>query len=278
MRKQALVAFYEAQIARAKREGLLFSLHLKATMMKVSDPIIFGHAVRVFFKDVLTKHAAAFAQLGVDLNNGFGDLVEKIQTLPAAEQGGDRGRHQGGLRGRPRPLVRQLRQRHHQPARPERRDRRRLDAGDDPRRRQGVRRPGQARRHAGAHPRQQLRRRVPGDASSSASSTARFDPRDDGLGAERRAHGAGRRRVRLAQQDVRDPAARAGPRRPTSAGKVLLEHDVDAGDIWRACQTKDAPVQDWVKLAVNRARLEPARRPCSGSTRSAPTTRRSSPR
>src|SRR5690606_5789794 len=86
LRKKALVAFYAEQVARAKQEGVLFSLHLKATMMKVSDPIIFGHAVRVFFKDLLEKHASTFAELGVDLNNGFGDLVEKIKTLPADKQ------------------------------------------------------------------------------------------------------------------------------------------------------------------------------------------------
>ena len=86
MRKKALVAFYESAIARAKSEDVLLSLHLKATMMKVSDPILFGHAVKVFFKDALAKHAATLATLGVDLNNGLGDLVAKIEKLPAAEK------------------------------------------------------------------------------------------------------------------------------------------------------------------------------------------------
>ena len=83
MNKKALVDFLEAQVAKAKEQGLLFSLHMKATMMKVSDPIIFGHAVQVFFKDLLAKHAAAIDELGVDFKNGFGDLLTKIQTLPA---------------------------------------------------------------------------------------------------------------------------------------------------------------------------------------------------
>jgi isocitrate dehydrogenase len=83
MSKKALVAFIESQIAKAKADGVLFSLHMKATMMKVSDPIIFGHAVRVFFKDLLEKHSAVFAEIGVDLNNGFGDLVAKLSKLPA---------------------------------------------------------------------------------------------------------------------------------------------------------------------------------------------------
>src|SRR4051812_33577643 len=85
MRKAALVSFYESAIARAKSEGVLLSLHLKATMMKVSDPILFGHCVKVFFRDALAKHAATLATLGVDLNNGLGDLVAKIEKLPPAE-------------------------------------------------------------------------------------------------------------------------------------------------------------------------------------------------
>ena len=86
MSKNALGAFFAQQMAQAKKDGVLFSLHLKATMMKVSDPIMFGLAVRVFFKDLFTKHAATLAALGVDLNNGFGDLVEKIAKLPAEQR------------------------------------------------------------------------------------------------------------------------------------------------------------------------------------------------
>ncbi len=101
LRKRALVAFYEEQIARAKREGLLLSLHLKATMMKVSDPIIFGHAVRVFFKDLLAKYSETFSKLGVDLNNGFGDLVGKIASPARRRKGRYRSRHPGRLRRGP---------------------------------------------------------------------------------------------------------------------------------------------------------------------------------
>ena len=90
MKKGALVDFLEAQVAKAKEQGLLFSLHMKATMMKVSDPIIFGHAVKVFFKDLLAKHAATIDELGVDFKNGFGDLVTKIQNPCAREESGDR--------------------------------------------------------------------------------------------------------------------------------------------------------------------------------------------
>ena len=86
MSLRALKAFLEKEVAEARREGVLFSLHLKATMMKVSDPIIFGHAVKVFFKDVIAKHGAILAELGVNVNNGFGNLLEAIQKLPDAKR------------------------------------------------------------------------------------------------------------------------------------------------------------------------------------------------
>ena len=86
MSRKALRAFFAEQIEAAKKEGLLFSLHVKATMMKIADPIIFGHAVSVFFADVIEKHAATLKRLGVNPNNGFGELLTKIETLPAAEK------------------------------------------------------------------------------------------------------------------------------------------------------------------------------------------------
>ena len=86
MSQNALRAFLDAQIEDAKQNGVLFSLHMKATMMKVSDPIIFGHAVSVFFKDVFEKHGAVLEGLGVDPNNGVGDLLAKVGTLPEAQR------------------------------------------------------------------------------------------------------------------------------------------------------------------------------------------------
>ncbi len=86
MSRKALRAFFAEQIEAAKKEGVLFSLHVKATMMKIADPIVFGHAVSVFFADVIEKHAATLKRLGVNLNNGFGDLLTKIETLPEAEK------------------------------------------------------------------------------------------------------------------------------------------------------------------------------------------------
>jgi isocitrate dehydrogenase len=161
MSKKALGAFYAQQMAKAKQDGVLFSLHLKATMMKVSDPIMFGLAVRVFFKDLFTKHAAALAGLGVNLNNGFGDLVEKIKSPPGRPAGRHQRRHRCRLRRPPGRRHGQLRQWHHQPPRPERCHRGRLHARHDPRRRQDVRHRGQAPGHTLRHPRQLLRRRLP---------------------------------------------------------------------------------------------------------------------
>ena len=145
---KALRAFFEAQIEDAKEEGVLFSLHLKATMMKISDPVMFGHAVSVFFNDVFEKHAATFRRLGVNLNNGFGDLLREDR---------DPSRRQEARRSRPTsqavyadpagPGDGEFRQGHHQPACAERHHHRRLHARDDPRLRADVGQGRQAPRH-----------------------------------------------------------------------------------------------------------------------------------
>ena len=132
MSKNALRSFIAAEIEDAKAKGVLLSVHLKATMMKVSDPIMFGQIVAEFYKDALAKHADVLAQIGFNLNNGIGDLYARIKALPGRAASADRSRHPGGLRRSSVAGDGQLRQRHHQPARAERRHRRRLDAGDDP--------------------------------------------------------------------------------------------------------------------------------------------------
>jgi isocitrate dehydrogenase len=253
MRKKALVAFYEAQLARAKAEGLLFSLHLKATMMKVSDPVIFGHAVRVFFKDLLTKHAATFARLGVDLNNGFGDLVGKIQALPPAEKAAIEADIKAAYAAGPALSyvnsdngITNL----HVPS----------DVIVDASMPALIRAGGKVY-----------------DAQGKLGDTLALIPDSSYAGIYQatvafcKQHGAFDPRTMGSVPNVGLMAQAAeeygshdktfvmpGPgqvRVTDSAGKVLIEHTVDEGDIWRACQTKDAPVQDWVKLAVNRARL-----------------------
>ena len=253
MRKAALEAFYAAQIAKAKADGTLFSLHLKATMMKVSDPILFGLAVKVFFKDLLAKHAATFAKLGVDLNNGFGDLVEKIATLPAAEKAAIEADIQAAYASGPAIAMVNSDQgitNLHVPS----------DVIIDASMPAMIRSSGQMWNAAG---KQQDTLCVIPDSSYAGVYHATiefckkhgaFDPKtmgsvpNVGLMAQAAEEYGSHNKTFVA------PAA-GTIRIVDETGRVLLEHSVAEGDIWRACQTKDAPVQDWVKLAVNRARL-----------------------
>jgi isocitrate dehydrogenase len=251
--KWALIAFLEAQIARAKNEGLLFSVHLKATMMKVSDPIIFGHVVRVFFKDLLAKHAATFAELGVDLNNGFGDLLAKIQKLSADKKAAIEVDIAAAYAAGPAVAmvnsdkgITNL----HVPS----------DIIVD------ASMPAMIRSSGKMY-----------DATGKLQDTLAVIPDSSYAGIYQatidfcRAHGAFDPRTMGSVPNVglmAQAAEEYGSHNKTfqisgkgtvrvvdDSGQVLLEHAVEDGDIWRACQTKDAPVQDWVKLAVNRARL-----------------------
>jgi isocitrate dehydrogenase len=253
LRKSALVAFYEQQIARAKEEGLLFSLHLKATMMKVSDPVIFGHCVRVFFKDVFTKHGATFAELGVDLNNGFGDLVEKVKRLPADQQANIQADITAALAAGPGLSYVNS------------------DAGIT-----NLHVPSDVIIDASIPALIRAGGKVY-DAQGKLGDTLAVIPDSSYAGVYQttidfcKRHGAFDPRtmgsvpnVGLMAQAAEEYGSHnktfilsgSGQVRVTdSSGQVLLEHDVAEGDIWRACQTKDAPVQDWVKLAVTRARL-----------------------
>jgi isocitrate dehydrogenase len=253
MRKAALMAFYEAQIARAKQDGVLFSLHLKATMMKVSDPIIFGCAVQVFFKDLLTKYATTFAKLGVDLNNGFGDLVGKIQSLPAAEQAAIQADIQAAYAAGPGLSyvnsdngITNL----HVPS----------DVIVDASMPALIRAGGKVYDSQGKTG--DTLAVIPDSSYAGVYQTTvefckkhgAFDPRTMGsvpnvglMAQAAEEYGSHNKTFQV--------PGKGSVRVVDSNGKVLLEHAVEEGDIWRACQTKDAPVQDWVKLAVNRARL-----------------------
>ena len=253
LRRRALLAFYERQIARAKAEGLLFSLHLKATMMKVSDPILFGHAVRVFFKDFLAKHAAAIASLGVDLNNGLGDLVEKLQKLPEAQRAAIEADLKAALAAGPAVAMVNSDQgitNLHVPS----------DVIID------ASMPAMIRAGGKMY-----------DAHGKLADTLAVVPDSCYAGVYQttiefcRRHGALDPRTMGSVPNVglmAQAAEEYGSHNKTfqapgsgvirivdEAGVVLLEHAVEEGDIWRACQTKDAAVRDWVKLAVNRARL-----------------------
>jgi len=253
MSRKALVAFYEQQIAKAKADGVLFSLHLKATMMKVSDPILFGHAVRVYFKDLLAKHAATFAELGVDLNNGFGDLVEKIQKLPADKKAEIEADIQAAYANGPAIAmvnsdegITNL----HVPS----------DVIIDASMPAMIRAGGKMWNTAGKT--QDTLAVIPDRCYSGVyDATIEFCKKNGAL--DPKTMGSVPNVGLMAQaaeeygshNKTFEAPADGIIRVVDDSGKVLLEHAVDAGDVWRACQTKDAPVRDWVKLAVNRARL-----------------------
>ena len=181
-------------------------------MMKVSDPILFGHAVTTYFADVFAKHADTFDRIGVNANDGLADVLTRVAALPDAERARDRSRRRGRAGVGSGAGDGRLRPGHHQPARAERHHHRRVHAADDPRLREDVERGRRPPGHQGRHPRLVVRgcvrrghRRLP--------RPRRVRPGHAGLGAERRAHGAAGRGVRVARQDVRDPRRRHRARR-----------------------------------------------------------------
>ncbi|MFT3830634.1 MAG: NADP-dependent isocitrate dehydrogenase [Opitutaceae bacterium] len=253
MSRRALVAFLGEQILRARAEGVLFSLHLKATMMKVSDPVLFGHAVRVFFTPLFEKHAAILAQLGVDPNNGLGDLLAKVATLPAAQRAAIEADYQAVLAGGPAVAMVNSDQgitNLHVPS----------DVIVDASMPAMIRAGGKM---YDAHGKLQDTLAVIPDSSYAGVYQAAIDFCKEHGALDPKTMGSVPN-VGLMAQAAEEygshnktfviPAA-GTVRVVDAAGAVLLSHIVEQGDIWRACQTKDAAVQDWVKLAVNRARL-----------------------
>jgi isocitrate dehydrogenase len=252
MRRKALVAFLEGQIAKAKADGVLFSLHMKATMMKVSDPIIFGHAVKVFFKDLIARHADLIKELGVDFNNGFGDLVAKIQTLPADQKAAIEADIQSTLATGPAVAmvnsdkgITNL----HVPS----------DVIVDASMPAMIRAGGQMWDAAGKTA--DTLAVIPDSSYAGVyqavidfcKKNGALDPRTMGSVPNVGLMAQAAEEYGSHNKTFEIPAT--GTVRVTdTSGKVLLEHTVEEGDIWRACQTKDAPIRDWVKLAVNRAR------------------------
>ena len=252
MSAQALRDFYEAEIQAAQQDNLLLSLHLKATMMKVSDPIMFGHAVKVFFKNVFTKHADLFAALGVNANNGFGDVLAKIQSLPAEQRAAVEADIVVAFASRP-PLamvdsdkgITNL----HVPS----------DVIIDASMPAAIRTSGRMWGPDGkAHDMVAI---IP-DRCYAGVYQAVID--------DCKAHGAydvptmgnvsnvglmAQAAEEYGSHDKTFEIATAGTVRVVGAdGAVLTQHTVAAGDIWRMCQTKDVAIRDWVKLAVGRAR------------------------
>jgi isocitrate dehydrogenase len=253
MSRKALVAFLEQQVAEARRQGVLFSLHLKATMMKVSDPIIFGHGVRAYFKECFAKHGAQLDALGVDLNNGLGDLVEKIQKVPTAERAAIEADIQSTYAAGPGVAMVNSDQgitNLHVPS----------DVIVDASMPAMIRSSGKMYDAAGKL--QDTLAVIPDSSYAgvyqatidSCKSHGAFDPRT--MGSVPNVGLMAQAAEEYGSHNKTFQIPRSGRVRIVDeSGKVLLEHAVEEGDIWRACQTKDAAVRDWVKLAVNRARI-----------------------
>ena len=252
MNTNALVSFLDAQIKDAKVSNVLFSLHMKATMMKVSDPIIFGYGVRAYFKDVFEKHGDTFKEIGVDVNNGFGNLISKLETLPKNKKEEIEADIEKAYKNGPSLAmvdsdkgISNL----HVPS----------DVIIDASMPAMIRNSGQMWNADGKS--QDTKAVIP-DSSYAGIYEATinfckehgaFDPTTMGtvpniglMAQKAEEYGSHDKTFEMKQNGV--------VRVVNSEGKVLIEHIVSKGDIWRMCQVKDAPIQDWVKLAVNRAR------------------------
>jgi isocitrate dehydrogenase len=252
MHADALRTFFAAQIQDAKAKGLLLSLHLKATMMKISDPIMFGHAVTVYYQDVFAKHAALFAQLGVDPNNGIGDVYAKIQSLPPPQKAQVEADIAATYQSRP-PLamvdsdkgITNL----HVPS----------DVIIDASMPAAIRTSGRMWGPDGkAH---DMKAMIPDRCYAGVYQAVIDDCRTHGaydvatMGNVSNVGLMAQAAEEYGSHDKTFKMAADGVVRVIDAqGKVLTEHKVSKGDIWRMCQTKDLPIRDWVKLGVNRAR------------------------
>ncbi|WP_028489946.1 NADP-dependent isocitrate dehydrogenase [Thiothrix lacustris] len=253
MSKQALCAFYAEQLADAKDSGILFSLHVKATMMKVSHPIVFGHAVKVFFKELFTKYGELFEQLGVNPNNGMSSVLEKIQSLPAEirveieKEIADCYTQQPELamvdsdKGitnlhAPNDVI--------------------VDASMPAMIRNGGKMwgvDGKLKETKAVIPESTFAR-IYQEMIGFCKTNGAFDPTT--MGSVPNVGLMAQKAEEYGSHDKTFEITTPGTARVVDEqGKVLMQHQVETGDIWRTCQTKDAAVRDWVKLAVKRARL-----------------------
>jgi len=252
MSKKALISFFEEQLKDSKDLGVLFSLHMKATMMKVSDPVIFGHAVRVFFKDIFDTYGKELENIGVDLTNGFGDLLANIKKLPQDKQdqiladiekiyqknpdvamvNSDRG-------------ITNL----HVPS----------DVIIDASMPSMIRNSGKMWDKNGDL--KDAKAIIPDSSYASVyqatidfcKKNGAFDPTT--MGTVPNVGLMAQKAEEYGSHDKTFIIPEAGIVQVIDQdGKVLMEHEVEEGDIWRMCQAKDLPIQDWIKLAVNRAR------------------------
>lgn len=253
MSKKALIEFYEEQIEDAYKTGVMFSLHVKATMMRVSHPIVFGHAVKVFYKDAFEKHGELFDELGVNVNNGLSDLYSKIESLPSAQR---------------EEIIDDLHKCHEH--RPE------LAMVDSARGITNFHSPSDVIVDAsmpamiraggkmyGADGRLKDTKAVNPESTFSriyqeminfCKTNGQFDPTTMGT-----VPNVGLMAQKAEEYGSHDktfevPAGGTANITDLETGEVLLTQTVEEGDIWRLCIVKDAPIQDWVKLAVNRCR------------------------
>ncbi len=253
MSRKALVAYFEREIDAAKADDVLLSLHLKATMMKVSDPILFGHAVKVFYKELFAKHGELFEALGVDVNNGFGDVYAKIASLAPEKQVEIEADIAAIYATRPALAmvdsdrgITNL----HVPS----------DVIIDASMPAAIRSSGQMwgpdgqlkdtkalipdRCYAGVYQ----------ETIQFCKDNGAFDPAT--MGSVPNVGLMAQKAEEYGSHDKTFEIEADGVVKVVDAtGKILLTHEVEAGDIWRMCQVKDAPIRDWVKLAVNRSRL-----------------------
>jgi isocitrate dehydrogenase len=252
MSKKALLKFLKEQIADAKTKDVLLSLHMKATMMKVSDPIIFGHAVSVFFATVFEKHGAILDEIGVDVNNGFGSLISKLQKLPENKRKEIEADIKACYDQQPELAMVNSDQgitNLHVPSHVI------IDASMPAM----IRTSGQMWNAEGNL--QDTKAVIP-DSSYAAiyqvtidfcKKHGAFDPTTMGT-----VPNVGLMAQKAEEYGSHDKtfeiASKGKVRVVDNSGNVLIEHEVEQGDIWRMCQVKDAPIQDWVKLAVSRAR------------------------
>jgi isocitrate dehydrogenase len=253
MSRKALRAFFAEQIEDAKKQGVLFSLHVKATMMKIADPIVFGHVVSEFFADVIKKYDATLKKLGVNLNNGFGDLLTKIETLPEAEKKEIKADIAAAYAKRPGLAmvnsdkgITCL----HVPSDII------IDASLPAMIREGGKMWGaDGKLHdTKAVVPDRAYARLFQTVIEDCKANGAFDPKT--MGSVSNVGLMAQKAEEYGSHDKTFEVPAAGTVRVVADdGKVLLERPVETGDIFRMCQTKDAPIQDWVKLGVRRARL-----------------------
>jgi len=253
MSKKALYEFYEEQMEDARKTGLMLSLHVKATMMKISHPIVFGHAVRVYYKDAFAKHGKLFEQLGVNVNNGLSSLYEKLESLPTTQRD---------------EVIRDLHACHEH--RPE------LAMVDSAKGISNLHAPndvivdasmaamirlggkmwgadGKPKDTKAINPESTFAR-IYQEVINFCKTNGNFDPVT--MGTVPNVGLMAQQAEEYGSHDKTFEVAEAGEARivDIASGQVLLTQNVEEGDIWRMCQVKDAPIRDWVKLAVTRAR------------------------